>query len=387
VTSRADHKARALIRALARSHPGALLIVTGCSAQLEAEVLRGLAENVIVVPQAAKARLLDLPAILSAAPAARAALLAAPGAERDGPFSFELRESTFRTRAFLKVQDGCDSCCSYCRVPQARGPSVSLALEEVLRRARELESLGHREIVITGVNISAYDAGGMCLPQLVRSLLGATERARLRLSSIEPESITEDLGAALAHPRVCPHFHLPVQSGADSVLGRMKRRYRCERVKEGIAILRGCTKDPFVASDFIVGFPGETDNEFDATRSLIESAEFAALHVFPFSPRPGTSAAALRPAVPERTRSERALALAALGRRLSASYARSWLGREVEVLLEGGLPSTAQGVTANYLKVRVAGVPPRTDLAGRVARATITDAGRTCAGRFDGFVQ
>jgi len=388
VTCRADHKARALIRSLARSRPNALLIVTGCSAELNAGALSSLGENVLVIPQSQKASLLDLPAILSPAGDVQGDLRilgCRPTTVPRDIFALTASAHTFRTRAYLKVQDGCDARCSYCRVPLARGPSVSLGPAEAVRRSVELEELGYREVVITGVNIASYSSEGIVLRSLLRLLLEATQRIRFRLSSLEPECITEALGEVISHQRICPHFHIPVQSGSDSVLGRMRRRCLSGRIHEAVALLRGSKVDPFIAADIITGFPGETEAEFAETRGLVEELSFAALHVFPFSPRAGTAAASLRPAVPERTRHQRARELRAMGSQSSSSYARSWVGRDVEVLLEGGEGTRAWGVSGNYLKVDVRGVPAAEEAEGMIARARITSASGNCGGRFLGF--
>jgi threonylcarbamoyladenosine tRNA methylthiotransferase MtaB len=391
VTSRADHKARSLIRGIAREHPNAPLLVTGCSAQTEPEALAALAANIVVVPQSEKSRLLEIPQTLAETldtgevPYAR--LLGSLKADQPSdPFALIVTVPAFHTRAFLKIQDGCDCRCAYCRVPLARGRSVSLGLEEVLSRAAALESQGRREIVLTGVNISAWRASGTALPGLLRELLRSTTRARIRLTSIEPESITSELVEVLAEPRICAHFHIPVQSGSDSVLARMRRRYVSGRVIDSVRLLREARDDPFVAADFMVGFPGETEEDFQRTRELVQRLEFAALHVFPFSPRPGTDAASMKQVVPERVRRERAGDLTALAGKLSASYARRWVGREVDVLLEGRPGARAHGVTGNYLKVFVDGAPRDSATPGRVARAEIIDAGRTCSARFLGFI-
>lgn len=389
VTSRADHKARALIRRLARSRPRSLLVVTGCFAQLDAGALSSLGDNVLVIPQAQKANLLGLPMILTRSVDARenlGALGRSAAGMRPDPFALTVREHSFHSRAYLKVQDGCNCRCSYCRVPQARGPSASLKPEVAMRRVAELEELGYREVVVTGVNISAYSSGGVALPRLLRLLLDATRRIRFRLSSIEPESVTPALGEALAHCRICPHFHIPVQSGSDSILGRMERCYRADRVREAAALLRSFRDDPFIAADIIVGFPGETEADFIETRRLIEETSCAALHVFPFSSRPGTRAAVLTPPVPERIRQQRVSELRALASHLSAAYARGWVGREVEVLFEGRGARTVHGVTGNYLKVEVGDVPGAENADGRVARARIISANGRCAARFLGFV-
>jgi threonylcarbamoyladenosine tRNA methylthiotransferase MtaB len=393
VTVRADHKSRAIVRGLSRKHPQSLLIVTGCSAQLEAEALSSLGDNVLVVPQSAKGDLLSLAERISRSADIRAGLaqlrqessLAAAD-----PFAFRVNQLSFHTRAFLKVQDGCDAMCAYCRVPLARGPSVSLDAEEVIRRVVALESQGHREVVITGVNISSYRSGDILLPRLVRELVSATRTVRFRMSSLEPESLTEELSASLSHNRVCAHFHLPVQSGSDGVLGRMRRRYRAEQVAEGARLLRGAKADPFLAADVIVGFPGETAEEHTETVRLMETVGFSALHVFPYSARPGTTAASLRPRVPQRVRDERARELVDISRRLQETYSRSWTGMEVEVLLEtvgkeqSSDPRTfaARGLSGNYLKVIVEGLPREENLRGRLALARLSAPGEVCRASF-----
>ncbi|HEY9595895.1 MAG TPA: radical SAM protein, partial [Spirochaetia bacterium] len=270
-----------------------------------------------------------------------------------------------------KVQDGCDSWCSYCRVPQARGRAVSLDAAEVVRRAAELESIGYREIVITGVNISAYRSSGLDLAGLLLRLLDGTTRVRYRLSSLEPESISESLAEVARGGRICPHFHIPVQSGSDTTLARMKRRYRARRVAEAVKQLRAASRDPFVAADIIVGFPGEADEEFAATRSLVEDLAFAGLHVFPFSARPGTLAARMKPMIPERVRYERARELTAIGKAQAARYAAASVGRVVDVLLEGGEGGRGTGVSDNYLKLVVNGLPSGSGWGGRIVRARV----------------
>jgi threonylcarbamoyladenosine tRNA methylthiotransferase MtaB len=385
VTARADHKARAFIRALSRAHAGSLLVVTGCSAELDAEVLSSLAPNVVVVPQSRKAALLDLGAVIGAADdaATRARALgdAVRGHDPD-PFALQAEDPSFRTRATLKIQDGCNGRCAFCRVPLARGSAVSLATDQVLRRALDMESRGHREAVLTGVDISSWNADGNELAGLLRLLLEAAPRLRFRLSSLEPECLTEELAAVLSHPRICPHFHLPVQSGADSVLLRMWRRYRSGAVRRGVALLRAAARDPFVAADIIVGFPGETAAEFAATRSLVEELAFAAVHVFPFSPRPGTTAAGMRPCVPERVRTARAEDLSVLASAFSDCYARRWVGRDTEVLFERVGRTGVKGTSANYLHVETLGVPRGDDALGRLGSVLITGTGTRSAGGF-----
>jgi threonylcarbamoyladenosine tRNA methylthiotransferase MtaB len=389
ITTRADHKARACVRALAREHPDSLLIVTGCSAELEASSLRALSPNVVIVPQSRKERLLGLRELLCSGrdvEEQRRALLDAATAGRADPFALRGVGEGFRTRAFLKIQDGCNERCAYCRVPLARGAAVSLTHAEVIRRARQIESRGACEIVLTGVNLSAYASGNVRLVELLGILLASTTVARFRMSSLEPEALTPELTDALRHPRICPHFHFAVQSGSDAVLARMKRRYRVSKIRERIDLLRASRRDPFLAADFIVGFPAETDAEFEETLGIARDAAFAALHVFPFSPRPGTPAFSMSSRVPERVRSERAARLRLLSNELSRSYAEGWVGREVDVLFERMGRSGMLGTSGNYLRVETHSVPGGESAAGSRGSVLITSAGSPCQGRFLDFI-
>jgi threonylcarbamoyladenosine tRNA methylthiotransferase MtaB len=384
VTSRSEQKARRYLRHLSRGRPEALLLVTGCYAQLAQEALRALGPNLVVVSQEAKAALLELPSQLREREAVhpgswrKQALsrLSASPAQPGRQFQFQVTHFQFHSRAFIKIQDGCDGRCAYCRVPQARGRSVSLDPELALERARALEASGYRELVLTGVNISSYRHCEVGLAELLERLLASTARVRLRLSSLEPEAIRPGLGRVLAHPRLCPHFHLSVQSGSDRVLLRMRRRYRSSQVERAVSELRRAKSEPFLAADLIAGYPGESDADFQATYALAERLGLAKLHVFPFSPRPGTSAQSMRERVPERTRDARVQALVALSKRLGESYRRSWEGREVQVVLEDRrLPSREgqawEGVSENYLKVLVYGIPAGLAAPGRLLRARI----------------
>ena len=385
VTGRSEQKARAFIRRLARERPEALLIVTGCYAELASGALAELGKNVVVVSQADKSRLVDLPAgLLADGPEAVSALRR--GTDRPDPFRFQVDRFSFHSRAFLKIQDGCDHRCAYCRVPLARGVSVSLASGTVLERARRLEAAGYRELVLTGVNISSYRSAGGVLSDLLAVLLAGTERARLRLSSLEPEAVEPGLAEVLSHPRICAHFHLPVQSGSDRVLQAMRRRYQADQVLRAAELLRGAQEAPFLAADLITGFPGESAEDFQATCELAERAGFAKLHVFPFSPRPGTAAAAMPGRVPERTRDERARALTALSEKLAERYRREWLGREVEAVLEKrGAGGAWLGLSGNYLRLAVQGVPPGGEspaAPGKLVRVRIEGCGNPCQAVF-----
>ncbi len=375
VTSKAEQKARRMIRKLARNNPNAVVIVTGCYAQLEKEAIEALVPNVLVLGHDRKYQLLDLANCLemSAGCSAEASVEAVQAAveqcvlgfrsqepEQGGIFRFAADTYSFHSRAFLKVQDGCDHKCAYCRVRLARGQSVSLGPDEVNARASQLYKHGYNELVLTGVNLTAYrdpDNRRFGLPQLLNQLTAGPEDYRIRLSSLEPEMIRSDLIEAIRHPRVCPHFHIPVQSGSDRLLKAVHRPYTADRVRQAVADLRSVKYDPFLAADVIVGLPGETDEDFRATYDLIKECGFSALHIFTYSPRPGTELYNAKNPVPERIAGERAEALRELAADLETAYAERWIGREVRVLLEEihmiGDEEYWGGLSENYLRVEI----------------------------------
>ncbi|MBN2552813.1 MAG: tRNA (N(6)-L-threonylcarbamoyladenosine(37)-C(2))-methylthiotransferase MtaB [Spirochaetales bacterium] len=392
VTSRSEQKARRLIRKISREHPEALLVVTGCYAQLNPAEIASLGENVHVVSQEDKASLLDLPAVFEAGGKIETVPVGAskaPSGHAD-PFRYRVDRFSYHSRAFLKVQDGCDYRCAYCRVPLARGRSLSLDPDLAVQRAGEIERGGYREIVLTGVNLTAYRWGEIGLPALLSKMLAGTRVIRLRLSSLEPEMIKADLADAMRDPRVCPHFHLPIQSGSDAVLLRMRRRYRSDRVRRAVELLREVKEDPFLAADVIVGFPGETEEDFQASRRLVESLGLSKLHVFPFSPRPGTAAEHPKDPVPERIRDRRAGELLRLSDTLHERYKERWVGRKLEVVLEregsSSEPGVWRGLSQNYLRVLVEGIPGQAGRMGALVQTVIDRAGDPCRGRFVGVL-
>jgi threonylcarbamoyladenosine tRNA methylthiotransferase MtaB len=360
VTSKSEQKARRVVRKiLACSH--APLILTGCYAGVEKDRLAAeFGPRVFVAGMREKSLLPDLAAFLAgrAAGASCADSVAAffsriPEKAAGGEFRLAAARYSFHTRAFLKIQDGCDNRCSYCRVCIARGPSVSLGAEDVLRRFRGLEDEGYREIVLTGVNLMAYRSGETGLEGLLEKILAEGRRARLRLSSLEPEGVTENLARIVSHPRVCPHFHLPLQSGSDSVLRAMARRYTGAMALNAVRLLRAAKPEAFIAADIITGFPGETAEDHRQTECLAREMELAALHVFPFSRRPGTAAWNMGARVPERVSRERAAALRKLGEENRSRYAAAQTGRSLEVIIEkANAAGEWEGLSENYLTVR-----------------------------------
>jgi len=349
VTHVADRKSRQLIRRLHRANPQAPIVVTGCYAEMAPEVVRSLEGVELVVGNMYKGRLVEsVEALWSTRPRTEASVpgVPIPGAGTSG-----------RTRAFVKIQDGCDNRCTYCIVALARGREWSRPPEEILSEIHDRIASGYREVVLTGVNIGAYRyGGGMDLAQLVRRILDETDLPRLRLSSIEPWEMNDKLLALWGDPRLCRHLHLPLQSGYDATLRRMARRYTTAQYAALVERARRAIPDLALTTDLIVGFPGETEDEFAQTMAFAERMAFARLHVFPYSPRPGTAAARFPNQVPPSMKKQRAQRLRGVGEAASRAFRRRFIGRTLTVLWEreGARPGVISGLTDNYLRVYTA---------------------------------
>ena len=431
VTSMAEQKARRVIRKALRDHPEAVLIVTGCYAQMDRAAITGLEEKpsgrFFVVPGEKKDRLLDLPRFLgngnksfadkvSVGLALEKALTEpstsfsnqnlvgdVSGVKAHRAFRFVPEKFSSHSRGFLKIQDGCDRSCAYCRVSLARGKSLSLAANEALSQLKALEQRGFAEVVLTGVNISQYSDCGMALPGLLEFLLRGTEKVRLRLSSLEPDALTDDLIRVFAESRIRPHFHLSLQSGSAEILAKMGRPYTLEDVEKALEKIRAVRQDPFLACDIIAGFPGETDAEYNKTRELCERTGFAWIHAFPFSPRPGTAAYALQDKVSEIDAVKRVEQLTELAVKGRMEYARRFEGKEVEAVVEStGLPSGKRkdlfdgrddffvpGVSENYLKLFINCLKEPIPSPGALVRCRIirTSSLMSSSGSFDALAE
>ncbi|MDR1278430.1 MAG: tRNA (N(6)-L-threonylcarbamoyladenosine(37)-C(2))-methylthiotransferase MtaB [Treponema sp.] len=384
VTSRADQKARRVIRKALRDNPRSSLIVTGCYAQMDAALiealeapLAGREKRLFVLRGKDKTALLDLPRYLRGKTGDPAKLLDGwfhdPGNGGDagdgcagGGFFRMPEEFSFHSRSFLKIQDGCDNHCTFCRVSLARGPSVSLGREKALEALRALENRSYGEAVLTGINISQYRDGEQDLGGLLEYLLAGTKNIALRLSSLEPEGLSEKNIRVFTHPRIRPHFHLSIQSGCPGILRKMGRSYGPEELKQGISLLRSVKEDPFLACDIITGFPGEGAAEFEKTLNFCMETCFAWIHAFPYSRRPGTAAWSFGSPVNEKEAARRVDALLDLARQGRREYAKRWIGRELDVIIEKEKeknPGLIPGISDNYLRALIqippgAGIPP-----------------------------
>ena len=367
VTAEAVRKSRKLLRRLKREHPGARLVVSGCAASLDGGGLDagalGDAGVDLVVDNADKDRLVEIAALSLALPE--------PNARDADADAAEALFARGRQRAFIKVQDGCRYQCSFCVTTIARGAERSRPLGDILAEINALTapadgSLGVREIVLSGVQLGGYGrdlpaAQAPDLASLIQAVLRETDAARIRLGSVEPWDLPEAFWRLFDDPRLMPHLHLPLQSGADTVLKRMARRCRTAELCGLVDAARAAIPDFNVTTDIIAGFPGETDDEWRQTMDFVAAVGFGQLHVFPYSPRAGTRAADMSGQVPEQVKRARARQLHELGAVLRAEYLGAHVGRSLAVLIEGenrdeGGPFGA-GFTPNYLPVRLRDAP------------------------------
>jgi len=353
VTATADAKARKLIRRLTRVHPEATLIATGCIAESDPHALLELPGVTAVIPNSRKLQIAD--------------------------FLPELHASMFpktylpsRTRSFLKIQDGCDHRCAYCAVPDARGRPTSKPFKRVIEEIATLADIGAKELVLCGIRLGAYgaDRGHENLADVLHRLrkIGIP---RVRLSSIEPMDLSDAILEGIAdHPTLCHHLHLPVQSGDDGVLAAMGRGYTTADFVTLVSRIRQTWPDVALTTDIMVGFPGETDAQFERTLDFVREMAFTRLHVFPYSPRPGTPAAQRPNQIKATSRKNRTDRMLALARELSSAAASAWIGTRVSVLVEEkGRDKLLTGHTPHYFKVHF---PGPEDIIGRILTITPT---------------
>ena len=355
VTAFADFQARQLIRRALKKNPLARILVTGCYAQTQPQTLAAIEGVACVAGNDRKDKIVEL----LGQPVPGLPRILADDIRRQRHFpSAPAAALTGRTRAFFKIQDGCDAFCSYCIVPYARGPSRSLPLPGVLDGARNFIARGFREIVLTGIHLGDYGRDlkpETSLTSALEGLLSQNPATRFRLSSIEPNEISDELLALPGHHQnLCPHLHIPLQSGDDGILKRMKRRYDTAFYRDLLDRVSRTWADVAIGIDVMVGFPGEGEKEFRRTVELLENLPAAYLHVFPYSERPGTAALKLHPKVPAAVKKERAAALRALGANKREAFARRFLGKILPVLVEQTRDKTtgmARGFSHNYLPV------------------------------------
>jgi threonylcarbamoyladenosine tRNA methylthiotransferase MtaB len=364
VTGKAEQKARRTINLLLKKFPAAALIVTGCYAQLSPQQIAAMDKRVVVLPGKAKSALSRVPDLLPQdfdAADLRNILQDQKAAQDKNAAAvdpFVLLPKTFfaHSRSSIKIQDGCDNCCSFCAIHIARGKSVSIPASLALERGVALEEAGQSEVVLTGVNIGQYrsdwQGSAIGIAELLQLLLERTQKIAVRFSSIYPETVTERFAEVIKSPRVRPHFHISVQSGSDAILKRMNRRYTRETVIQACGRLKEAKQNPFLACDIITGFPGETDGDFAQTLPLLKEAGFVNAHAFPYSPRPGTAAANFTPKIPERVKDQRVAALNEYSAAAKIAYINSFAGTVRPAIAESVHGSAANSVPQGKKLVR-----------------------------------
>ena len=370
VTAVASRKSRQLIRQLKRSNPSAAVIVTGCDAELARAEMADTGVD-LVVGNADKDRLLKL--------AEAEGLLGEPTSDRDDQVLFE-PGGVVRTRAFLKVQDGCDNRCTFCVITIARGAGRSVRPDDIVSEVLKLQGLGYREVVLSGVHLGSYghDLGDRRgLRHLIDRILSRTDIERLRLSSLEPWDLDGEFFEAFSNPRLLPHLHLPLQSGCDQTLKRMARRTSRAEFEALVVAARRAVPELAVSTDVIVGFPGETDQEFERSAEFVERLAFSRLHIFRYSRRAGTPAARMKAQVPSPVAQERSRRMHAIAADLEHRFNSGLVGSSFDVLWETaedhGDTFLWSGLTPNYVRVTTT-TPPDADLLNTVTPTEITAA-------------
>ncbi|HXF52008.1 MAG TPA: tRNA (N(6)-L-threonylcarbamoyladenosine(37)-C(2))-methylthiotransferase MtaB [Dehalococcoidia bacterium] len=356
VTHVADRKSRHLVRLARRlGAPGAPVALVGCYPETAGlEVARRTGADLVLGNR-------DKLAVVES-------LLRHPRAASEVPVR------PLRTRAFVKAQEGCNDVCAFCIVPRTRGREVSVPIERVVAEVARREAAGVQEVVITGTQLGAYGRDiGARLPDLIRALLAETSAPRIRCSSLQPQDITPELVGLWEDPRLCRHFHLALQSGCDATLARMRRRYDTRMYREAVELIRAAVPGAAITTDVIVGFPGETDEEFEQSLAFCEEMAFAGMHVFPYSRRPGTTADKLPGHVPPEVKRERVRRMLALAEASARRFRMAHVGRVVSVLWEDRARGTEEGdvwegLTDDYVRVRARS---RANLMNRVTGARV----------------
>jgi threonylcarbamoyladenosine tRNA methylthiotransferase MtaB len=336
VTHVADSKCRKLLNQARRRNPDALVVAVGCYVERARQELSRLKSVDLLLDNSQKTDLVSR--LEQLGHLSRPALSSTANAD-------------LRTRAFVKIQDGCNNFCSYCIVPLVRGREQSLPADGVISEIKQRVAGGDKEIVLTGTEIGAYSYEDVNLVGLLKRILDETGVSRLRLSSLQPQEITPELLELWSDGRLCRHFHLSLQSGSDAVLRRMRRRYRAADYQRAVELIRKAVLGVAITTDIIVGFPGETDDEFRESYDFAREIRFARIHVFPYSPRPGTEAAAMPEQVADKVKRERSRRMLALGRACVRNFKRQFLGETVMVLWEKETCGVWSGLTDNYIRV------------------------------------
>jgi threonylcarbamoyladenosine tRNA methylthiotransferase MtaB len=364
VTENADRDCRRIVRKALKISPNAFIIVTGCYAQLRPDEIAKIEGVDLILGSNEKFKIFDF--VGDFHKNYHAQIFVSPISEISEFYIASSTPTSDRTRAFLKVQDGCDYNCSYCTIPLARGESRSPEVNIILEKAKTLAQLGYKEIVLSGVNVGDYGRKiGTNLFELVKELEKIDGIERIRISSIEPNLLTEEMiDYFISSEKICNHFHIPLQSGSDEILRKMRRRYNSELYRRRIEYIKSKDPDACIGADVIVGFPGESEKHFETTYNFISDLPISYLHVFTYSERPNTDAVNLPGKVSIEERHKRSEMLRNLGLRKKMAFYRQMVGKEFDVLWESEVKDGKMfGFTRNYVKV---GVPYNPSLVNKI---------------------
>ncbi len=361
VTGLSSRKSRQAIRRARQLNGNAVVAAVGCYPQTARKEVEAMPEVDIVAGTADRLR---IPEFVEAFLKGGERISAVENVMKNHIFEdLKIERYKDRTRAFLKIQEGCSQYCSYCIIPYARGPIRSRPYDEITGEVERLVEAGFREVVLTGIHIASYgrDLGKIRLPDLIQGVNDIDGIERIRIGSIEPTLITEDFTeSAASMEKLCPHFHISLQSGCDETLKRMNRRYTTTEYKKAVELLRERIPDVSITTDVMVGFPGETDEEFERTYEFLQDIRFAKMHVFKFSPREGTPAAGFEGQVDGVVKEARSRKVIGLSDRCALEFNNRFVGRQMPVLYEHEIkndPGTCEGLTTNYIKVLTKGNP------------------------------
>lgn len=355
VTGTGDKKSRQMIRRAKKLNENAIICVVGCYSQVSPDDVKNIPGVNIVLGTKDRIKIVDM---VEEYLKNNENVSKVYDIMKSRTYeNISLENMSGKTRAFVKIEDGCTEFCSYCIIPYARGPVRSRAIDDIVTEVTSLSQKGFSEIVLTGIHLASYgrDLKTVTLLDAIKAVCGIDGIKRVRLGSVEPRLLTEEFIKEIANlPKVCDHFHISLQSGCDETLKRMNRKYSCDEYRNSVKILRRYYDNPSITTDIIAGFPGETEEEFNTTLEFLKEIAFAEAHIFPYSNRKGTKADVMPNQVPKHIREERARVLIDEARKCGADYLKAFIGKRVNVLFEREIEGDIyEGTTSNYMKVHV----------------------------------
>lgn len=355
VTNFGDKKSRQIIRRAKRNNSNAIVVAAGCYAQVASKELEDIEGINIILGTKDRQRVVDIIESYDFSEGVRNCVTNIMEEKEFEPL--KISKLTNRTRAYIKIQEGCNRYCSYCIIPYARGPVRSRKPEEVISEVKRLAENGFKEIVLTGIHVASYgiDLGNITLADIIERVCETEGIERVRFSSMEPKAITDEFVQRMANqPKVCQHYHLSLQSGCDRTLKRMNRRYTSEEYFEACQKLRAAFPDVAVTTDIIVGFPAESDEDFNQCREFAKKVRLAKIHVFPYSPKKGTPAAKMPEQIAPDVKNQRSKEMLAISKELNYEFMNKYIDKEIQVLFETrDKDGYFEGHTSNYIKVLV----------------------------------